>query len=196
MTLPASGAITFEMIRAELGRAYPLSLRDTDVLALAGRTSGQTCACPTDFYGKSSAAASSSYNGTSASADQGIGTATADMYFNTVGSVVANIFTTLDGQVNTQQASWWLPNGGTPGNAAWIKATLATGTTPTRGDALGSVLALSTNRFWGHTVTRSGSQGPLTRTCTLLVKIYSDSGGTTEIASGTITITAFAAGGL
>lgn len=57
MTLPASGAISTDMILAELrttnpGRTYPLGTLDADLLSLAGK-SGPPVKIPDDFYGKS-----------------------------------------------------------------------------------------------------------------------------------------------
>ena len=50
MTLPSSGEITLAMIRTELGRTNEVTLNDTDVRALAGKTGTIGLA---DFYGKS-----------------------------------------------------------------------------------------------------------------------------------------------
>lgn len=57
MTLQTSGTMTDADLMAEIrtanpGRAYPLSLTDPDVLALAGK-SAPPVTFPTDFYGKS-----------------------------------------------------------------------------------------------------------------------------------------------
>ncbi len=52
MALPTSGTITLNDIRTELGLTGTISLNDTAVRALAGKTSG-TVILPTDFYGKS-----------------------------------------------------------------------------------------------------------------------------------------------
>jgi hypothetical protein len=56
MTLPASGSISSDQIMAELRvanptRAFPLSLTDADVLALAGK-SVPPISIPADLYGK------------------------------------------------------------------------------------------------------------------------------------------------
>jgi len=51
MTLPSSGEITLSMIRTELGKSGTISLNDTDVRALAGKTSGAISL--SNFYGKS-----------------------------------------------------------------------------------------------------------------------------------------------
>lgn len=58
MTLPTSGSISSDQIMAELRvanptRAFPLSLTDADVLALAGKSS-PPISIPADLYGKSS----------------------------------------------------------------------------------------------------------------------------------------------
>lgn len=61
MTLASSGEINLvgsstspqRSIAAELNVSAPLSLRDANVLSLAGKTSGQSVTMPTDFYGKS-----------------------------------------------------------------------------------------------------------------------------------------------
>lgn len=58
MTLPTSGAISTDAILAELqaanpSRALPLSLTDSDVLSLAGKSAGPL-SIPGDLYGKSS----------------------------------------------------------------------------------------------------------------------------------------------
>ena len=52
MTLPTSGAISLAQIAAELGIGLPLSLTDSRVLALAGK-SAPPVTMPGDFYGKS-----------------------------------------------------------------------------------------------------------------------------------------------
>jgi len=59
MTLPASGTISLTLVMNELriatpGRAYPISLGDSDVRALAGKLSGPISL--SDLYGKSAAA--------------------------------------------------------------------------------------------------------------------------------------------
>lgn len=58
MTLPTSGSISSDQIMAELrvanpARAFPLSLTDADVLALAGK-GAPPISIPVDLYGKSS----------------------------------------------------------------------------------------------------------------------------------------------
>ena len=54
--LPSSGAISLSNIRTELAASGTISLNDTDVRTLSGKTTpGSTEIMPTDFYGKSNA---------------------------------------------------------------------------------------------------------------------------------------------
>jgi len=56
MALPASGAISMNDIRTELGSSGTISLNDSPVRALAGKGgAGSSVILPTDFYGKSNA---------------------------------------------------------------------------------------------------------------------------------------------
>jgi hypothetical protein len=52
MALPSSGSITIDQIKTELGITGELSLTDSRVRALAGRSSGDVT-LPNDFWGKS-----------------------------------------------------------------------------------------------------------------------------------------------
>jgi len=54
MALPSSGAISLENIRTELSQSGTISMNDTTVRALSGKTTpNSTEIMPTDFYGKS-----------------------------------------------------------------------------------------------------------------------------------------------
>lgn len=82
MTLPTSGSIGLDQIMTELrvpnpGRSYPISLTDTDVLTLAGK-SAPPVTMPDDFYGKSSAppALTAEAYGNQATADTRFGNGT------------------------------------------------------------------------------------------------------------------------
>jgi hypothetical protein len=62
VTLPGSGSISLAQIATELGRTgTSVSLNQSDVAALAGKTTAQAIAVPNDFWGKS-AAAPATYN--------------------------------------------------------------------------------------------------------------------------------------
>lgn len=82
MTLPASGSISLTQVMTELrivnpSRAYPISLGDADVRALAGVPSGVISL--TNLYGKSSyiaLSATSSNGGAAVSSSGGAGVAT------------------------------------------------------------------------------------------------------------------------
>lgn len=54
MTLPFSGAMSTAAINTELNRSTsaPFDLTDSEVLALAGKTAGQSIQLPQDLYGK------------------------------------------------------------------------------------------------------------------------------------------------
>lgn len=95
-----------------------------------------------------------------------------------------------DGTVDTRnQASyaaahdWFKSSGGTPGNSYWIKS-VSTGEA-TAGSANNTVLALSADQEW-----RIVTNAVESISSSLAITIYSDSGGTNVVSTGTYTLNA------
>lgn len=89
MTLPSSGAITTQAILDELKVANPtrgstINFSDSDVLALAGKTAGQSVVLPSDFHGKSVSGVSLSNGSLSLSGSS------PSVTFNTNGTITYN----------------------------------------------------------------------------------------------------------
>lgn len=117
MTLPASGAINTAQVLAELrtanpGRTYPLSLLDSDILVLIGK-SGPPVNFPGDFYGKTTGAGTffvSSIDGNAGASSLGSG-----------GTVTCAPSVSASGGSGSYTYAWSFtsnPNSCTLGNAA------------------------------------------------------------------------------
>jgi len=78
---------------------------------------------------------------------------------------------------------WFKPSGGVPGNSYWIKS-VSTGE-PTVGSANNTVLALSSDQEW-----RIVTNIIEAISSSLAITIYSDSGGTVVVSTGTYTLDA------
>lgn len=103
------------------------------------------------------------------------------------GTAAASVSFRSDGVIdatNDSPLGWFRPAQAGVGAGYWIRATLASGTTPS-GAALGTWLQLNVNRTWALTRLSLGSVN-----CSLNISIATDSGGTNIVATGTAGITA------
>lgn len=98
------------------------------------------------------------------------------------GGININTAGTLTGSGYTGEADWYRPSGGTPGNSHYVKFTKGVGDPAWQaGLTEGTVYALTSNRSvsW-NTPPSAAKQGTLT------VSIYTDSGGTNLVGTGTV----------
>lgn len=104
-------------------------------------------------------------------------TVTCGWSFNSDGSVDRTLFGGTF-EWSPVPDEWYDPNG-SPDTTYYIRATLYSGASPTSGDTVGSILALSSDREWVWSRSSVGiAQG------TLLIEIFDDGSGTTLLASG------------
>lgn len=177
-TLPGSGSISLAQVLAELqvanpSRAYPLSLTDSDVRALAGVPSGNIV-LPTDFYGKSSFAITNPFTAINKT-KAGTGPQTMTVTVNTDGTITYTASSTGSGST-----SWGAPTTSGIGSLYWVRFTL------TSGDALSSNGAstwtqLSTGRSFARQASLSGDSF----SSTVTIELATDSGGANVVATWT-----------
>ena len=106
--------------------------------------------------------------------------AVAGWFFRSDGSVDYYAFGTLLQWTGLGPNTEWHDPNGAPASTYYIRATLVSGDAPTAGSsAVGSILALTSNRQWIWTRSSLGSY-----TGKLLIEIFSDAGGTDLLASG------------
>ena len=124
----------------------------------------------------------SAFSGSSSvSSRVGSGTTSASITFNTDGTVTGAVVNNTNGGSGVQiSGNWYSPTGGTPGNNYWIKGTVTAGVNATY-TGFSTPTQLSVNREFklatGVNVFASRS---------ITIYIYSDSGGTNQVATGTI----------
>lgn len=156
MTLPTSGSISSDQIMAELRvanptRAFPLSLTDADVLALAGK-SVPPISIPADLYGKSS------YTPMSGSVPDVDGSAASDPPSNYTAHVTVAIART--GGLAPFSYAWTMLSGGgtvTAANAASTTANFIVRRFSTPGESSTLVAQCVVTDSTGATMTRSGT---------------------------------------
>lgn len=160
MALPSSGAISLSDIRTELTQSGTISLNDTAVRTLSGKTTpGSTEIMPTDFYGKSNAPAPTptySFQTYSSTINEG-------------GSGAYYIATTL---VGTGTTLYWKINHITTSDADFSSVSGSF----TINNNIGSFLVLP--------VADSRTEGP--ETCTISVRTGSTSG---PVVATSVTVT-------
>jgi hypothetical protein len=156
MTLPTSGSISSDQIMAELRvanptRAFPLSLTDADVLALAGK-SVPPISIPADLYGKSS------YTPMSGSVPDVSSTAQSDPPSNTVAHIPINVVFT-GGQAPFTYAWSHVSGTGTvtAANANNTTANFTVAKFSTPGDEQTQVVQCVVTDSTGATMTRTGT---------------------------------------
>lgn len=98
------------------------------------------------------------------------------------GTVQLNTSGTITGTNESGDTAWYLPTGGTPGNSYWVKFTKNSGDAWNAGLTAGTVYALSSARA----LTWSVSGG--LKSANVTASIYSDSGGTNLVGTGTIIV--------
>lgn len=101
----------------------------------------------------------------------------ASVQLNTDGTI------TYTGNDSVGDPNWFIPTTTGIGSSYWCKLHVDSGTNPTSGDALDTVLALSSVRNWQWS---RSTLGTTSATCTL--SIYSDSGGTNLVDSDSFTV--------
>lgn len=82
--------------------------------------------------------------------------------------------------------NWITPAAVDSGDSRWIKVTSVSGDPLSGSSASGVVIALTSNRSWFQTAVTSGDSF----TCTFTVTIYADAGGTIQLSTGTVSLTA------
>lgn len=82
--------------------------------------------------------------------------------------------------------TWVVPNAVNSGDTRWVKVTYVSGDPINGSSASGVVIALTSDRSWFQTAVTSGDSF----TCTFTVTIYADAGGTIQLSTGTVTLTA------
>lgn len=127
----------------------------------------------------SAAAPSSNYNGLNGSRINSLATATCIVTFVTDGSVTI----TGTGTGGSPTSDWYLPHTAGAGNSYWIKLVSVTGDALFSGLTVGAVTALSSNQTC--TLRTTSTQ---VKSTSLVLSIYSDAGGTTQVATGTVTL--------
>jgi hypothetical protein len=116
MTLAASGVISTADIASELGRAgTTVSTSDADVLALIGKSAGQTVVLPTDFWGKSR------FTIVSGQSFSRFGTGSTAAVWNTDGTITK-------GTGTTGPVAWGTPTTTGIGTSYWMRVTPTSGT--------------------------------------------------------------------
>lgn len=103
--------------------------------------------------------------------------ASASVSFETNGTIA------YTGNDSSGSPNWFAPTTDGIGNSYWVKFTVNSGTAPTSGSAIDTVLALSSSRTWSWSRSASGST---TANCTIAV--FSDSGGTQLVHSDSFNV--------
>lgn len=183
MALPPSGTMTLAMIAAEFGGGTPHSISEYYRGGGLVPNIAANAAIPTsgiisfsNFYNATNFVATAP-NG-SVSHSVGSGTASAGLSLQDTGANTFNV-----GNSVTVAANWGVPNSAGVGAGWHVRATLASGSTPSSG-TMGTWLQLNTPRSWGNT---QGSPG--TRTSTITFELSND-GGSTVYSSGSVILTA------
>lgn len=153
--ITASAPITLADVMTELrtvtpGRAYPISLGDADVRALAGITSGAISL--TDLLGKSA------YVAMSGSVPNVSTTAAINTSLNYTKNVAVSV--SLAGGLAAFSYSWSHVSGDgavVAANASTVNATFPVGRFDTPGDVLSQVVQCTVTDSTGATLTRTGT---------------------------------------
>jgi hypothetical protein len=119
------------------------------------------------------------YTGLNGSRINSLATATCIVTFGTDGSV--SIAGSGSGPSPTSQ--WFNPLTVNIGNLYWVKLVSVTGDALFAGPATGAVTALTGIQQW--TLRTTSTQ---VKSTSLVISIYSDSGGSTQVATGTVTL--------
>lgn len=151
MTLPATGTMTMDMIRAEIGLPVGtrVSFTDSSVYALAGKTAGVAISL-NDFYGKTVG----STPGTSFFVSTTPSPAVATRSTNTSGNVVVGSTATASGGTGTGFTYAWTYVSGdsfTIGNAGFAAATFTKFCAP--GDVFNGTYLCTATDSGAHTAT-------------------------------------------
>lgn len=121
----------------------------------------------------------SNYNGLNGSRTNSLATATCIVTFGTDGSVsIAG-----SGTGSSPTNIWFSPLTTAIGNNYWIKLVSVTGDALFAGPATGAITALTGIAQW--TLRTTSTQ---VKNSALVISIYSDAGGTTQVATGTVNL--------
>jgi hypothetical protein len=201
MTMASSGSINLvgvssspqRSIAAELGVSAPLSLRTTNVLLLANRSTSQSVIMPDHFWGMTKRTYPAEWSGQTYSdtSDPGNGQygAGVNMNFYTDGTWDAVPLVSFGGG----SGNWSAPTLATVGRLYWIRWTR------TSLSGTGSYSAAASSGWQNVTstltiaVTASGSPGVgASVTASYTIDIATDSGGSNVVSSTSVTLSAVA----